>query len=146
MNNVNTAMWLFLLGLTQFGYSLCILTISVKGLVPCLSSWGRHALSISLHKLVVQREIRNAEMGSSNPSGLCSYSTCEGEGRISFNTNLHFPMQFVQSEQVGRDGQDNTIQPADLPQLCRKNVLRLQCKVALTSAKNSMQRGINCAC
>ena len=28
------------------------------------------------------------------------------------NTNLHFPMQLVQSEQVGRDGQDNTIQPA----------------------------------
>ena len=68
MNNVDTAMWLFLNGLTQFGYSPCILTISVKGLVPCLSSWGRHALSISLHKFEVRREIRNAEMGSSNPS------------------------------------------------------------------------------
>ena len=81
MNNVNTAMWLFLNDLTQFGYSPCILTISVKGLVLCLSSWGWHDLSISLHKLEVQREIRNAEMGSSNPSGLCSYNTCEGDGR-----------------------------------------------------------------
>ena len=66
------------------------------------------------------------------------------------NTNLHFPMQLVRSEQVGRDGQDNTIQPAvrlaDLPQLCRKNVLHLQCKIALTSAKSSMQREISRAC
>ena len=102
MNNVNTAMWLFLLGLTQFGYSPWILTISVKGLVPCLSSWGWHDLSISLHKLEVQREIRNPEMGSRNPSGLCAYSTCESEGQISFNTNLHFPMQLIRSEQVYR--------------------------------------------
>ena len=52
--------------------------MNLKGLVPCLSSWGWHDLPISLHKLEVQREMNL--MSSSNPSGLCYFNSCEGEG------------------------------------------------------------------